>query len=130
MSNVRRRAGAAVKRLRKQSEAGSLSPRVQEMVGELHKLCDAIEGGASVDDVARVRPAPINVKPAAVGPADVRAVRESLGLSQAMFADFLGVGLSTLRRWELGQVVPSAVARRFLGEVRDDPNYWRKKLLR
>jgi putative transcriptional regulator len=70
------------------------------------------------------------VKPAAVRPGDIRAVRESLGLNQAKFADFLGVGLSTLRRWELGQVVPSAVARRFLGEVRDDPNYWRKKLLR
>jgi hypothetical protein len=45
MSKVTRRPGTAVKRARKQSEAGPLSPRVQEMVSELHKLCDAIEGG-------------------------------------------------------------------------------------
>ena len=64
MSKVTRRPGAALKRERKQSDAESLSPRVREMVSELHKLCDAIEGGLSLDEAARVRAAPINVKPA------------------------------------------------------------------
>jgi DNA-binding transcriptional regulator YiaG len=110
-----------VRSLRKQIDSGSISPRVREMVGELHTLCNAIEGGMSLDEAARVRTSPIDLALPVVSPDDVRAVRESLGLNQAMFAAFLGVGQSTLRRCEHGQVVLSALARRFLGEVRDDP---------
>jgi hypothetical protein len=47
MSKVTRRPEAAVKRVRKQSDRELLSPRVREMVDELHKLCDAIEGGTA-----------------------------------------------------------------------------------
>ena len=130
MSKVIRRPSRPVKSERTQIDPQPLSPRVREMVGDLHKLCDAIEEGATLDEAAKVRIAPIDVKPPAVSPDDVRTVRESLGLNQAKFADFLGIGISTLRRWELGQVVPPAIARRFLGEVRDDPGYWRKKLSR
>jgi putative transcriptional regulator len=57
-------------------------------------------------------------------------VRESLGLSQALFASFLGVAITTVRSWEHGQREPSATARRLLGVIRDDPAYWRKKLAR
>ena len=83
------------------------------MVGELHELCDAIEAGIPLDNAARVRSAPLDVKLPVVSPEGVRAVRECLGLNQATFAEFLGIGVSTLRRWELGEVVPSTLARGF-----------------
>ena len=128
MSKIDRRPKDTVRSRRKRSDPRPLSPRVREMVGELHKLCDAIEGGLSLEDAARVRRSPINLTLPEVSPDDIRAVRESLGLNRAMFAEFLGVGQSTLRRWEHGQVVLPALVRRFLGEVRDDPAYWREKL--
>jgi DNA-binding transcriptional regulator YiaG len=112
------------------SDLEALGPRVREIVGELHELCDAVDAGSSLDEVAKVRTISIDTEPPVVSPGDVCAVRESLGLNQVMFADFLGVGLSTVRRWEKGQLIPSVIARRLLDEVRDDPGHWRKKLCR
>jgi transcriptional regulator with XRE-family HTH domain len=37
---------------------------------------------------------------------DVKALRERLGLSQAQFADRIGVKQATVSRWESGQPVP------------------------
>jgi putative transcriptional regulator len=112
----------------KQEQAASLSPRVREMVDSLHAVCDAIESGvplerAATDHTLRI---PSHVPPPS--PGEIRAIRDSLGLSQAGFADFLGAGLSTVRSWELGEREPSALARRLLGAIRDDPAYWRGRL--
>lgn len=35
---------------------------------------------------------------------EIRARRKSLGMSQARFADHLGVGLASVKRWEMGKV--------------------------
>ena len=130
MSKATQRPRRGVKREPRTIDPKRLSPRVREMVEEVHKLCDAVDRGMSLDEAARVRTASIDLKPPVIGPEDVRVVRESLGLNQAMFADYLGVGLSTLRRWEQGQAILPGVARRFLADVLDDPTYWRKKLCR
>ena len=57
------------------------------------------------------------------GPDDVRSVRQTLGLSQPLFADFLGVDISTVRSWEQGSRPPSAIARRFMDEITVNPDY-------
>ena len=62
------------------------------------------------------------------GPADVRRIRESLLMSQPVFADFLGVDAATVRSWEQGQRTPSGMARRFLQEVEADPKYWGRRI--
>ncbi|HEX8200030.1 MAG TPA: helix-turn-helix domain-containing protein [Isosphaeraceae bacterium] len=113
-----------------QRDAGELSPRVREMVDGLHALCDAVEAGTPVERLASVRTCQIDLTPPELSPAAIRAIRESLGLSPALFADFLGVGLPTVRSWEQGRRQPSALARRFLGAIRDDPRTWREKLAR
>ena len=107
-----------------------LSPPVREMVEGLHELCDAVESGVPLEQMATVRTYRIELIPPELTPDAIRAIRESLGLSQALFAAFLGVGLPTVRSWEQGQREPSTLARRFLGEIRDDPPYWRAKLAR
>jgi putative transcriptional regulator len=100
------------------------------MVDGLHELCNAIEAGIPLEQAARVRPSPVSIKPPDLKAADIRAIRESLGLNQALFASFLGVRPTTLRSWEQGETRPSPLARRFLDEIRDDRDYWLEKLRR
>jgi DNA-binding transcriptional regulator YiaG len=64
-----------------------------------------------------------------VSPQDIQAIRHSLGCSQGVFAAFLGVPLVTLSSWERGKRTPSAMALRFLHEMKSDPQYWRRRLL-
>ena len=45
---------------------------------------------------------------------DVGKVREKTGLSQARFAELLGVSVRTLQEWEQGRRAPSGAARTLL----------------
>jgi putative transcriptional regulator len=45
---------------------------------------------------------------------DVAAIREKTGLSQARFAELLGVSARTLQDWEQGRRSPSGAARTLL----------------
>lgn len=49
-----------------------------------------------------------------MGPKQIKALRLKLGLSQAIFAERVGVSRSTVIRWEMGQVEPSRLAARLL----------------
>jgi putative transcriptional regulator len=60
-------------------------------------------------------------------PADVKRVRELLGVSQAVLAEFLGVNVNTVRSWEQGKRAPQPIACRFLSEIESDPVYWRRR---
>ena len=42
---------------------------------------------------------------------DVKAIREKLGMSQSDFSATCGVSVSTVRRWEKGEIMPSGPAR-------------------
>ena len=42
---------------------------------------------------------------------DVQAIRQQYGLSQAKFAQLLGISVSTLRNWEQGRRHPEGPAR-------------------
>jgi len=52
---------------------------------------------------------------------DVRAVRSVTGLSQAKFAELLGIELATLRNWEQGRRQPTGPARALLRAIRNSP---------
>jgi putative transcriptional regulator len=80
-----------------------------------------LETKYTVRQIVRVAPPP------PLAPADVRGIRESLGLSQPVFADFLGTSTATVRSWEQGQKPPSPMARRFLGLIAADPPYWKNQ---
>ena len=45
---------------------------------------------------------------------DIAAIREKTGLSQARFAQLLGVSVRTLQDWEQGRRAPSGAARTLL----------------
>jgi putative transcriptional regulator len=51
----------------------------------------------------------------------VTSVRERTGLSQARFAQLLGVSVRTLQEWEQGRRVPSGAARTLLLIAQKNP---------
>jgi DNA-binding transcriptional regulator YiaG len=105
-----------------------LSQQVREVVEELNALCDTVEAGVPLEKAATVRTSTINAQPPVLSPAQIRAIRSSLNMSEPLFAMFLGVRLATVRSWEQGRSAPSSLARRFLVAIRDDPGYWEAKL--
>ena len=52
----------------------------------------------------------------------VKKTRGLLGASQFMFARFLAVSVKTVQSWEQNQSVPSEMVRRFLDEIRVNPD--------
>jgi putative transcriptional regulator len=52
---------------------------------------------------------------------DVRAIRAVTGLSQAKFAELLGIELATLRNWEQGRREPAGPGRALLRAIRNNP---------
>lgn len=60
-------------------------------------------------------------------PAEVRQVRAHLGLSQTLFAQFLGASPVTVQKWEQGHRRVPKMAGRFLAEIRRDLPYWRNR---
>jgi putative transcriptional regulator len=49
-----------------------------------------------------------------VAPEDIRRIRTTNHVSQAVFAAFLGIGKTTVQQWEQGQKKPSGPALRLL----------------
>jgi putative transcriptional regulator len=59
---------------------------------------------------------------------DVRAIRESLHASQAVFAQMVGVSAALVRAWEGGIRQPAPIARRLLDVIRRNPRGWQQML--
>jgi putative transcriptional regulator len=53
----------------------------------------------------------------------VKAIRHTLGLSQMVFAQVLGVAKKTVEAWEAGRNVPNGAACRFLEVLRKDRGF-------
>ncbi len=100
------------------------SALVDEMIAGTQTLLDGMKAGVGIT----VREVAINLAIPELLPGDIRAIRESLGLSQPLFAEFLGASASSVRGWERGAKHPTAMGRRFLDAIRSDPDYWRAKL--
>ena len=52
---------------------------------------------------------------------DVKAIRETTGLSQRLFANMIGVSLRTLQNWEQSRRTPDEPARALLLVVKKNP---------
>lgn len=70
----------------------------------------------------------LDLQPKSYRADDIVGVRKSLGASQAVFAQFLGVSRNAVRSWEQGVNTPSQMACRFLDEIRLNPQYWQERL--
>jgi putative transcriptional regulator len=52
--------------------------------------------------------------PAAIGPAEIKELRESFHVSQPVFARYLNTSESTIEKWETGAKRPSGMALKLL----------------
>jgi DNA-binding transcriptional regulator YiaG len=107
-----------------------LSPAGAKIVSAFQEAIEVMRSGEPSEGRLTVRTYPAEFASPAYGPEDVRRVRALLGMSQVLFARFLGVVPNTVRSWEQGSRPPSAMARRFMGEIEDDPEYWRQRVAR
>ena len=61
-------------------------------------------------------------------PADIKAVRASVKMSQAVFARSFQLSLDTVKGWEQGKRKPDAAAANFLRLIRADPEHVQRTL--
>lgn len=61
-------------------------------------------------------------------PAEIRAIRASVGMSQSVFANTYRLSLDTLKGWEQGKRKPDCAAANFLRMIKADPEFVQKTL--
>jgi putative transcriptional regulator len=59
---------------------------------------------------------------------DAREARMKLGLTQSEFAGFIGTGVGTVRKWELGTRRPSGAARTLIEVIKTEPKAVRRAM--
>lgn len=59
-------------------------------------------------------------------PDEIKSIRNSTGLTQIMFAKFMGVSVKTVEAWEAGLNHPEGAACRLLSTTRSDPAFPQK----
>ena len=52
---------------------------------------------------------------------EIMEIRNGLGMTQAVFALFMGVSKKTVEAWESGRNMPDGPARRLLAMVQEEP---------
>jgi DNA-binding transcriptional regulator YiaG len=98
-----------------------------KILDTLNDFADALEKG-EVTERFTCRQVKLNLKPQNYSPKLVKETRRVLGVSQSLFARFLGVSPKTVHSWEQGINSPSKMACRFMDEIRRSPEHWRKRL--
>ena len=79
------------------------------------------------ETVARGDKAPDSVY-VVLTPAEIKAIRAGLGMSQSVFAGTFRLSLDTLKGWEQGKRKPDAAAANFLRMIKADPEFVRRAL--
>jgi DNA-binding transcriptional regulator YiaG len=108
--------------------SSELSPAGAKIVAAFQEAINVMRSGEGLPRRLTIRCYHAEFVRPSYGPKDVRRVRDLLGMSQVVFARFLGVDPNTVRSWEQGTRSPSLIARRFMGEIEGDPAYWRKRV--
>lgn len=99
-----------------------------EIIEGLEEFATALENNEDIPAKFTCRKIALESRPERYGPELVKATREILGASQAVFAQFLGVSVKTVSSWEQGKNVPQDIACRFMDEIRHNPPHYRQRL--
>lgn len=59
-------------------------------------------------------------------PEEIRSIRIETGLTQVLFAKYMGVSVKTVEAWESGRNHPEGAACRLLSMTRNDPSFPQK----
>ena len=112
---VLRRAGTA------QVQVGSRTVPVQGDFSTCAICGEMFFGPGEMDDVMRQASSVVRREEDLLQPEEIRAIRESLDMSQAEFERLLGVGQKTVVRWEKGTVFQNGATDSLLRLLRDVP---------
>jgi len=63
-----------------------------------------------------------------LSPAEIKAIRASVRMSQAIFASSFQLSLDTIKGWEQGKRKPDAAAANYLRMIQADPEYVQRTL--
>ena len=99
----------------------------KRLIRGLTEIRDALETGRPLEERFTVRTVRAPDTPSDYTPEDVKRLREKqLGVSQAVFAQLLGVSSALVRAWEAKRQrrVPPPIARRLFDQIRRDPTPW------
>lgn len=100
----------------------------KKIIEGLREFTEALESNENITEKFTCRKVSLDLLPVSYSSDAVKAVRELLGVSQGVFAQFLGVSVKTVHAWEQGRT-PGDMACRFMDEIQRNPDYWRKRLL-
>jgi putative transcriptional regulator len=93
-----------------------------QMIDSMAELRAIIAAGASPSDDGRLTVHTVEVaEPSNYDANDVRKIRNDLNVSQAVFAQMVGVSDVLVRSWERGVRAPAPIARRLLDQIRAHP---------
>ena len=93
----------------------------------MSSVCESIKKGldeaiAYEKGGGKARTMKLTVEPVRHFRADeVKKIRNDLGMTQSLFAGFIGVSQKTVEAWESGKNVPNGPASRILSMVQADP---------
>ncbi len=110
--------------VRTKTATGSLELEILE---SLASFTDALKKG-NVTQRFTCRQIKLNLPSTTYGPKLVKQTRTALGVSQPLFAQFLGVSPNAIRAWEQGVNPPPPIACRFMDEMRRSPSFWIQRL--
>jgi putative transcriptional regulator len=99
-----------------------------EIIEGLREFAESLERKEPIAEHFNCRVVELDLRPTPYDPALVKKTRDLLHASQKVFARFLGVSVKTVSSWEQGVNTPSAMAGRFMDEIRANPAYWMKRL--
>jgi len=105
--------------------SGRKTSKGQEIIASLKEALGVLRSGVPMESRFTVRTVELPDPPRAYDSAAVRATRGRIGVSQAIFAQLLGVSPMLVRAWEQNQRTPALWARRLLDEMNRDPGHWR-----
>ncbi|MCZ0951885.1 MAG: NadS family protein [Rhodospirillaceae bacterium] len=63
-----------------------------------------------------------------LAPAEIRAIRKSVNMSQAQFAGTFQLSVETIKGWEQGKRKPDTAAANYLRMIKADPDFVRRAL--
>jgi putative transcriptional regulator len=96
---------------------------VDDIMHNLSELAEAVSSGVPLENRFTIHRISIP-EPHEYSPATVKKLRGKLGMSQAVFAEVLGVSRVWVQAWERGVRQPSPLARRLMDTIRADPAAW------
>lgn len=103
------------------------TPAGRELIAGLQQALHAAQTGDYTKTVVRELEIP---DPGTYGPAEVKALRRKLGVTQGIFARLMGVSPNLIAHWEYGIRTPAPLARRLMDKINEDPAAYMARIVK